>query len=173
MEGAEAVSEGLEFVIRAALIGIGATVVLDLWAAFLKRVFGGPSTNWGMVGRWFGHFPRGRFVHDEIAKAPPVRGELVIGWGAHYAIGVIFAALLLAIWGIGWARHPTPLPALIVGLLTLAAPFFVMQPAMGSGIAASKAPSPTVARLRSIAAHLVFGIGLYGSALLFAPLIRP
>jgi Protein of unknown function (DUF2938) len=77
------------------------------------------------------------------------------------------------IWGLGLARHPTPLPALIVGLLTLAAPSFVMQPAMGAGIAASKAPSPTVARLRSIAAHLVFGIGLYGSALLFAPLIRP
>ena len=161
-------SEGLEFVIRAALIGIGATVVLDLWAAFLKSVLGGPSTNWGMVGRWFGHFRRGCFVHDNIAEAPPVRGELMIGWGAHYAIGIVFSALLLAIWGLGWARHPTPLPALIVGLFTLVAPFFVMQPAMGAGIAASNTPNPNVARLRSIAAHMVFGIGLYGSALLFA-----
>ncbi|MBC8036124.1 MAG: DUF2938 domain-containing protein [Rhizobiales bacterium] len=166
-------SEGLEIVVRAALIGIGATVAMDLWGVFLKRFFGIPSINWGLVGRWFGHFPRGRFVHDNIAKAPPVRGEPVIGWGAHYAIGIMFSVLLLAIWGLEWARHPTLLPALIIGLLTLAAPFFMMQPGMGAGIAASKTPNPSVARLRSIATHTVFGIGLYGSALLTALVIRP
>jgi len=106
----------LEFVIRAVLIGIGATAVLDLWVQFTKRVLGLPGSNWGRVGRWFGHFPRGRFVHDNIAEASPVRGELIIGWAAHYAIGIIFSAILLAIWGLEWARHPTLLPALIVGL---------------------------------------------------------
>jgi hypothetical protein len=30
----------MEFVVRAVLIGIGGTVVMDLWAAFLKRFFG-------------------------------------------------------------------------------------------------------------------------------------
>ena len=143
----------------------------DLWAAFLKRFFGAPASNWGFVGRWFGHFPRGRFVHDSIAQAPAVRGELVIGWAAHYAIGIIFAALLVAICGLEWARHPTPLPALIFGLVTVAVPFFVMQPAIGAGIAASKTPKPAQARLRSIAGHAVFGIGLYASSLATAPLI--
>jgi hypothetical protein len=166
-------SEGSEIAVRAVLIGIGATLVLDLWAAFLKRFFGVPSMNWGMVGRWFGHLPRGRFVHDNIAQAAPVRGELVIGWGAHYAIGVIFAALLVGTWGLDWARYPTLIPALIFGLLTVVAPFFVLQPGMGVGIAASKTPNPNVARLRSIVTHTVFGIGLYASALLAAVLIRP
>jgi Protein of unknown function (DUF2938) len=92
-------SEEVEFVVRAALIGIGATVVMDLWAAFLKRFFGMRGLNYGLVGRWIGHFPRGHFVHDNIAQAAPVRGELAIGWGAHYAIGIVFAAFLLAIWG--------------------------------------------------------------------------
>ena len=99
------------------------------------------------------------------------RGELIIGWAAHYAIGIIFAALLVAICGLDWARHPTPLPALIFGLVTVAVPFFVMQPAMGAGIAASKTPNPAQVRLRSIAGHTVFGIGLYASALATAPLI--
>lgn len=166
-------SEGLEIVIRAVLIGIGATVVLDLWAASLKRFFGMPALNYRMVGRWFGHFPRGRFVHDNIAEAAPVRGELIIGWGAHYTIGITFSALLLAIWGLDWARHPTPLPPLIVGLLTVVAPFFLMQPGMGAGIAASKTPNPNASRLRSILTHTVFGIGLYGSALLSVLLIGP
>jgi Protein of unknown function (DUF2938) len=163
--------EGLEFVVRAALIGIGATVVFDLWAAFLRRFFGAPAANWGSVGRWFGHFPRGRFVHDSIAQASAVRGELLIGWGAHYAIGIVFAALLVAICGLDWARNPTPLAALIFGVVTVVVPFCVMQPAMGAGIAASKTPKPAQARLRSIAGHAVFGIGLYVSALATAPLI--
>jgi hypothetical protein len=165
-------SEEIEFAVRAALIGIGATVVMDLWAAFLKRFFGVRGLNYGLVGRWIGHFPRGRFVHDNIAQASPVRGELAIGWGAHYAIGIVFAALLLAIWGLEWARQPSPLPALAIGLLTSVAPFFIMQPGMGAGIAASKTPKPNIARLLTIAAHTAFGIGLYASALL-STLIQP
>jgi hypothetical protein len=112
-------------------------------------------------------------MHDNIAEASPIPGEHIIGWSAHYAIGITWAALLLAIWGLDWARHPTPLPALIVGLVTLVAPFFIMQPGMGTGIAASKTPSPNVARLKSIVSHTVYGIGLYGSAVLSALLIRP
>lgn len=165
------VSEELEFVIRAVLIGVGATVLLDVWNLLLKRLFGVPSLSMGMLGRWFGHFPRGHFMHDGIAKAPPVRSEGVIGWCIHYAIGMTWAALLLAIWGLGWARRPTLLPAMIVGLATLVAPFFIMQPGMGLGIAASKAPRPNVARLKSIASHTVYGVGLYGSAILSALLV--
>jgi hypothetical protein len=165
------VPEGLEFVFRTALIGIGATAVLDLWAQVSTRVFGMPAPNWGLVGRWIGYFPRGRFAHENIARAAPVHGELLAGWCAHYAIGIIYAALLLAIWGLDWARHPTPLPALIVSLVALVAPFFIMQPGMGAGVAASKTPNPNAARLRSIVTHSVFGLGLYGSALFFALLI--
>jgi len=40
-------------------------------------------------------------------------------------------------------------------------PFFVMQPSFGFGIAASRTPNPTQARLRSLMAHTVFGVGLY------------
>jgi hypothetical protein len=39
------------------------------------------------------------------------------------------------------------------------------------GIAASKTPDPTATRLRSLVAHTVFGIGLYGSSGLVALLI--
>lgn len=166
------VSEGLEFVVRVVLIGIGATAMLDLWAQFAKRAFGIPTPNWGMVGRWIAHLVRGRFKHDSIAQASPVQGERMIGWVAHYAIGVMFAGLLVAAWGLDWARNPTPLPALVVGVLTVAAPFFVMQPGMGSGIAASRTPNPTQARLRSLVAHTVFGIGLYGAALLSGWLLQ-
>ena len=107
--------------------------------------------------------PRGRFIHRPIAASPPLRGEGAIGWSAHYLIGIAFAWILLAIAGAGWLRHPVILPALIVGIGSVAAPFLVMQPGMGAGIAARHTPNPGAARIRSLTTHLIFGIGLYAA----------
>ena len=166
-------SEAVELVLRACAIGAGATVTLDLWNAFLERAFGVPSLSMGMLGRWFGHCLRGRFSHDSIARAAPVPGERVLGWIVHYGIGITWAGLLPAIWGLDWVRRPTLLPAMIVGIATLVGPFLVMQPGMGLGVFASKAPRPNVARWKSIASHTVFGVGLYGAARLATILLRP
>lgn len=159
-----------DLVWRAIAIGTGATAVMDLWAVALKRFFGVPSLDSAMLGRWIGNFQHGRFKHERIGAAEPVAGERLIGWTAHYAIGIVFAVLLLLMCGYDWVERPTPLPALIVGIVTVAAPFFLMQPGMGAGIAASKTPNPAVARMRSLAAHAVFGLGLYLSALVLATL---
>lgn len=154
----------LEFIQCAVLIGVGATLVMDLWALFIKRCFGAPSLNFAMVGRWLGHLPRGRFRHENIARSAPVRGEALLGWGAHYAIGIVFAAMLLAVVGVPWTLRPTLAPALLFGVVSVAAPFFILQPGMGAGIAASKTPRPNTARLRSLMAHAIFGVGLYVAA---------
>lgn len=161
------------FATQALLIGVGATAISDLWSLAAKRLFGVAGPNWGLVGRWFGHFPRGRFVHDDIAQAAPIPGERAIGWGAHYAIGIAYAVLLLAIMGLDWAHRPTPLPALSVGIATVVAPFFLLQPGMGAGIAGAKTPAPNAARVRSLIAHTVLGLGLYLAALFWATLLRP
>ncbi|MGO4740339.1 DUF2938 domain-containing protein [Bosea sp. 2KB_26] len=158
--------QGVEFVARAVMIGVGATIVMDLWAVFLKRVFSIPSLGYQVVGRWLASMPSGKFRHDNILKAAPVPGEGAIGWTAHYVIGVLFAAILLAIVGLGWAKAPTFHPALLMGVVTVAAPFLIMQPGFGFGVAASKTPAPTTARIRSLMTHTVFGIGLYLAAML-------
>ena len=88
-----------------------------------------------------------------------------MGWFAHYSIGVTFAALLLAIYGLEWAQKPTLLPALIIGMVTVVAPLFVLQPALGAGIASSKTPMPVFNCIKSLTAHTVFGLGLYLAAL--------
>ena len=148
------------------LTGIGATAITDLWSIVRKRLLGVASPNYGLVGRWIAWLPRGHFFHDPIAATPLVRGERAIGWMVHYLIGIAFAALLPALWGPEWIRQPTLLPALIVGIGTLAAPFLVMQPGMGAGVAANRAPRPTAARLQSLFTHAIFGLGLYASGLL-------
>jgi hypothetical protein len=147
----------------AALIGAGATALMDAWLLLLSRV-GVPTTSFAMVGRWIGHFPEGRFAHVAIAKAPPVRNELALGWLTHYVIGVVYAALLIAVQGDAWLQQPTVLPALVFGVVTVAAPWFVMQPAMGAGFLALKTPTPLKNCLRNLANHAVFGTGMYLAA---------
>ena len=145
------------------LVGVGATAATDLWAIARKRLFGLAPPDYGLVGRWLAHMTRGRFRHDAIARAPAVRGERALGWAAHYGTGIAFAALLPALFGPAWLREPTPGPALFVGVGTVAAPFLLMQPGMGAGIAASRTPRPAAARVQSLATHTVFGLGLYAA----------
>lgn len=146
-------------------IGVGATVVMDIFGLARKRLRGTPTADYGLVGRWLGHMLHGRFRHAAIAKAAAVPGERTIGWIAHYLTGIAFAAILIAIWGVEWLHAPRPIPAMIVGVGSVVAPFFMMQPGMGLGVAASRTPNPRAARLRSLSTHAVFGAGLYVAGL--------
>ncbi|WP_323847168.1 DUF2938 domain-containing protein [Microbulbifer magnicolonia] len=149
----------------AVFIGIGATLVMDAWMLARRQLLGTPLADYGLVGRWFAHMSHGRFRHERIAAAPPVRGERILGWAAHYLIGIVFAMVLLAICGVEWIHSPALFPALVFGATTVAAPFLLMQPGMGAGIAASRTPRPNAARLQSLVTHTVFGLGLYAAAL--------
>ncbi len=140
---------------------------MDLWLTLLKRM-GVPTLNFALLGRWIGHLFRGRLAHAAIGQAPPIPGELAWGWLTHYGVGLVFAALLVAKQGEAWVLDPTPWPAIAWGMLTVGAPLFVMQPAMGAGLASSKTPTPLKNCLRSLANHTVFGLGLYLSAALIA-----
>lgn len=159
-----------EFVIRSMLIGAGATMVMDVWAAVLRR-FGVPSLNFAFLGRWLGHLPHGRWLHAKIAESAPIRGELLIGWFAHYSIGITFAALLLAVFGLQWARSPTLSPALLIGVATVVAPLFILQPALGAGVASLKTPTPLFNTFKSLLTHTVFGVGLFLAARATAALV--
>lgn len=153
--------DNLVFVI---LIGTGATIVMDLWSLLRKHLFRIPPTNWGMVGRWIAHMRQGQFRHITIAESNSIRGEQFIGWATHYLIGIAFAGLLIIICGKAWIHNPSIGPALAVGIATIIAPFFILQPGMGAGVAASRTPNPNSARLQSIINHAVFGFGLFLSA---------
>lgn len=155
------------------LVGVGATAATDLWAIVRKRLFGLAPPDYGLVGRWLAHMARGRFRHDAIAAAPVARGERALGWAAHYGTGIAFAALLPALFGPEWLREPMPGPALLVGVGTVAAPFLLMQPGMGAGIAACRTPRPGFARLQSLVTHTVFGLGLYAAGLAVRFLLAP
>jgi hypothetical protein len=153
-----------DHVLGAIAIGIGASAVMDLWNLFLKRTFNIASLNYCLLGRWLRHMQGGTFWHASIAAAPPKSLECAVGWIAHYMIGVGFALVFVAIAPGDWLLQPELLPALLYGIGTVVFPFFIMQPSLGLGIAASRTPKPAQARLKSLATHTVFGAGLYGCA---------
>ena len=136
---------------------------MDAWLVLLSRL-GVPTASFAMVGRWVGNMRRGQFAHVAITKAPLVRNELALGLadplchrhrlrgapGRHAGRRLARAADVPARPG--------------VGVATVAAPWFVMQPAMGAGFLATKTPTPLKNCLRSLANHAVFGAGLYLAA---------
>jgi hypothetical protein len=155
-------------IISAILMGLGATLTFDLWALFLKRTFGIAPSNICLVGRWLRYMPQGTFAHSDITSAPQKNAECAVGWIAHYMIGVTFAITFVAFVGSNWLQYPTLIPAVLFGVVTVLAPFFIMQPSLGFGFAGSKTANPMQATLRSLMNHTAFGVGLY----LFAVLIK-
>ncbi len=149
----------------AILIGVGATLCVDVWALFLRRVFRIRSLDYCLLGRWVLYMPEGTIAHVTIATAAPRPHECAAGWLAHYSIGIGLALAFVWLAPTGWAEHPTLFPALIFGLATVVLPFLTLQPAFGLGVAASKAPHPGAARLKSVMTHGVFGVGIYLAAL--------
>lgn len=153
------------------LVGFGATGVMDVWLLFLKSI-GVQTLNFAFIGRWVGHLFLGRFFHPAIGKTPPIAHETLLGWVTHYAVGIVFAFLLIGIAGIEWIGKPSPGIAFLVGICTVAFPLFVMQPAMGLGIASSKTSNPIKSCARSLINHSVFGLGLYLSAVAIEAIFR-
>ena len=143
------------------LVGLGATLTFDLWALFLKYAFKIIPSNFCLVGRWLRYMPAGIYKHSNLASATPKSSECLLGWIAHYTIGMTFAITFIAFVDSKWLQHPTLFPALTFGMVTVAAPFLIMQPAFGLGVAASKVSNPMQARLRSLMNHIGFGFGLY------------
>ena len=155
----------MNILLKIITIGIGATLILDLWN-YLLGLFNIKSLDYRFVGRWIGNFLNGKFYHSNIMITPPVQNELFMGWTAHYLIGISFSFVLIMVFGNEWLEKPLLVPAILIGLATVIAPLLIMQPALGFGIASSKLPNPIVRVLKSIITHLVYGTGLYLSALL-------
>ncbi|KAA0921133.1 DUF2938 domain-containing protein [Aquicoccus porphyridii] len=156
-----------ELLLESLILGVGATLFMDLVALALRYGVGVQPLDYALVGRWFGHLLRGQVRHRPITASPVITGERWIGWVMHYLIGVVFAVVFLTGVGEGWLATPRLDIALAFGAVTVLAPFLVLQPAMGAGLAARRTPRPGIARLKSLLAHLSFGMGLWVAAILW------
>ncbi|MBM7329233.1 DUF2938 family protein [Agrobacterium sp. S2] len=149
------------------IVGVVATMASDIWQQIQRPVTGIAPANWPVTGRWVLGFREGRIFDPGVGARAPLPGEAMVGWTFHYAIGIIYAAMYLGFLHFVMRTEPTLLNGLIFGLLTLAAPFLFMKPALGAGLFGLKAPNPAKGMFLSVSAHSVFGIGLYWGELLY------
>jgi hypothetical protein len=151
-----------------ALIGIGGTVAMDIWALVLWKVFGQNAPNWAPVGRWTWHLRNGQIFHHAIGDARPFAAEQALGWLVHYAVGIVYGVVLALFMGPNWLAAPTFLPAFVWGMVTVSAGWFLLQPGLGLGWAASKTSNPLKVRIMNLVAHTIFALGMWGAALAMA-----
>lgn len=104
------------------VIGIGATLFMDLWALIQKFAFRIQPLDYALVGRWASHLARGNHPGGHISKAAGIPNERALGWAIHYLTGIIFAAIFLLVVPADWIQSPTVGPALLFGTISVLAP---------------------------------------------------
>lgn len=149
------------------VMGVGGTLAMDVWAWVLNKLAAQPMPNWAMPGRWAAHVARGHVWHDDIGAAEPVGGELRIGWAFHYIVGILYGVAFVFVVGETWRAAPTFWPVWVFSILTIAAGWFLLQPGMGLGWAASKTESPWKVRAMGLLAHTMFALGMFAAAVAF------
>lgn len=147
------------------IAGIVATVTLDLWQQVFRLAFGLPITNWGMIGRWVGHFKDGQFVHKDIGKAPPIPGENTLGWIVHYVVGIGYAVVYFALMWLVFRAPVDLVSALVFAALSVSVTWFVMEPILGAGVMAAHVPGRARVLAQDFTSHLSLGFGLYAGDL--------
>ena len=150
----------MQLALDAVIVGFIATATLDFWQLTMNATLEVPRTNWALVGRWFARISGGKIVHSSIQNADPALHEGAIGWTAHYAIGVVYAVIYLTVLQ-AHGMSPDFASAALFGTATVLAPWFILQPGMGLGVLATKAPKPGRARTMALLNHVVFGVGLF------------
>jgi hypothetical protein len=151
----------MQLITQGVLIGVIATLGMDIWAAVVKYVFRLPTVDWARVGRWLGHTSRRIFDDRPTLNSAAIPNELAIGWIAHYLTGIVYGLAYLFIIRILLSSDPTLGSALIFGFLTLANHSLVMQPGMEVAVLANQTVRPGITRLTNLSMHIIFGVTLY------------
>ena len=145
------------------IVGILATITMDVVAVIAVRLGiagrGSRRTGPDLIGRWIGYLLRGKFRHANILETPPLRGELVLGLAAHYAIGIVLTLVYLRLLIVVQAT-PTALSAILYGTATTVFPWFLMFPSQGMGWRGRDAPGDAHLVGVSLFNHVIFGLGI-------------
>ena len=143
------------------LVGVIATLTMDLASAGLRQLGLTASLTPAVIGRWFASVLRGQPIHADIAQSPALPYEMGLALVGHYAIGIFLACLYFWIASrFGWpARHLGAM--LCFGFCSNVFPWLLMFPAMGYGFFGLHGPVGTRLFVSSLSSHLLYGLGLW------------
>ena len=158
------------YIIESILSGVFATIIMDVFAIFLaKRKIIHPFITSNELGRWFLYMFRGKFIHVDISKTPPLKNEKLWCHLLHYVIGVILAGFYL------YLVYSFPVfskqiwLAIIFGIATIVFPWFWLLPSINLGFIATNSEKRLQIIKTNIINHTNFGLGIFLWMLLFHP----
>ena len=155
------------FSIRSVLIGILATITMDVLSITALKLgliaFLPPR----LTGRWFASLARGQFLHSDIGRVPPINYEMAIALPMHYIVGITLALLYLLLVSALRLSPRNLITVLAFALCTNVLPWLLMFPSMGYGWFGTHGPQGTRLFMSSLVTHSFYGIGLwFGSSML-------
>jgi hypothetical protein len=159
----------LRLIREGAVLGLLATLTMDLLTALTYRLGLIAPLPPGLIGRWFAAVAHAHPIHADIAQVPMLPYELAIAVPVHYAIGVSLACSYL--WLTTALGLPQRIPAIALGfaLGTSLLPWLLMFPAMGYGFFGAHGPAGTRLFVSSLCSHAFYGAGLWLALRFVAP----
>ena len=153
--------ETIVLLMSGVLVGIAATVTMDVFGSVARRVGLAAGAKGQWVGRWYLGIARGNLFHSDIASTPERPGEVRAALVGHYVIGITLAVLYVV--GAGWlgVSPGVLLVALGYGLATCVFPWFLVFPSLGFGLLGLKGPPELRLFTTSVLNHLSYGFGLW------------
>jgi hypothetical protein len=157
-----------DIVIVGIIIGVSGTLAMDLINHLFARRGIILKIDVAMIGRMVVGWARGRFRYRHPTDLEPVANERLLGYIAHYVIGIGLAMPFLFYYGY-FAGGPVPESwALPYGVATTVASWFLVYPSMGLGMCGWRSPDGVKAILSPLANHFFYGAGLAASLTLLA-----
>ena len=104
---------------------------------------------------------QGEIFNPQISSAIPIAYEVKIGWGFHYFIAVIWAAIFHILFIEYSLFEMSYQNGVVFGAITTLAPLFIFMPFTGHGILARKTQIPYLTSLILLARHSVFGLAMF------------
>jgi len=152
----------MDLVIAAFVIGVIGTAVMDLGNLLFSRFGATSRVDLRILGRMARGWARGRFRYTGPGEMEETENEAILGFLTHYGIGVGLAIPYLLGWELIVGGSASPSFAVIYGVGTTVASWFLVYPSMGLGLLGLKSPEGWKAAYSSLANHIFYGIGLGG-----------
>lgn len=150
----------MDLLIAGVVAGVLGTAAMDLGNLLFSRVGILSKIDVGMIGRMAAGWTRGRFRYRHPSEMEEVTNEKAYGYLTHYAIGVAFAVPYVVGWLVLSGGPVSPGWAVVYGIATTVASWFLVYPSMGFGAFGRRSPEGLKASLSPLANHFFFGLGM-------------
>jgi len=150
----------MNLIISGIVAGVIGTMFMDLMNNLVARTGLLLKIDMALLGRMTAGWTHGRFIYNHPDELEPVPNEKIYGYLTHFAIGISLAVPFITLWGLFVKNPLTPFGAIIFGISTTAASFFLVYPSMGLGVCGLKSPVKIKAFVSPLANHFFYGVGL-------------